>query len=162
MAQNNKVTIQEAKIVLRNFAGLPDKYTTAGDRNFCVLLDPESAEAMKNDGWNVKFFKQKPDDDPNEPPQAYLRVKVSYKSRPPVIVVITTRADGSKVRRNYNEELVELLDAVDIQNVDLMISPYRWEVGENSGVKAYLDSMYITINQNELEEKYSDVEYEFG
>lgn len=160
MARNNNITIQEAKIVLRNFAGNPDKFTVQGDRNFCVLLDPESADAMLADGWNVKFFKPKPDDDPNEPPQAYLRVKVSYKVRTPVIVVITKNTAGKLVRRNYNEDLVDLLDAVSIENVDLMISPYKWEVNGNEGIKAYLDSMYITINQNELEQKYADVEFD--
>lgn len=160
MARNNNITIQEAKIVLRNFAGNPDKFTAQGDRNFCVLLDPESADAMLADGWNVKFFKPKPDDDPNEPPQAYLRVKVSYKVRTPVIVVITKNTAGKLVRRNYNEDLVDLLDAVSIENVDLMISPYKWEVNGNEGIKAYLDSMYITINQNELEQKYADVEFD--
>lgn len=155
MSRDDKVTIEEAKIVLRNFSGGPDRFNANPGRNFGVLLDPETAEAMAKDGWNVKYFNRKPDDDPDEPLQAFLKVQVSYKVRKPVIVVITSRG-----RRNYGEDLVDLLDAVDIKNVDLMISPFHWDVNGKTGIKAYLDSMYITIHENELERKYSDVEFD--
>ena len=162
MARKNNLTIEGAKIVLRNFAGGPDKYNKAPGRNFCVLIDPENAKAMEDDGWNIKYFNRKPDDDPDEPQQAFLRVAVSYKQRPPVIVVLSQNLAGQLVRRNYGEDLVDLLDNVDITNVDLMISPYRWEVDGKSGIKAYLDSLYITIDANRLEQKYADVDYVYG
>jgi hypothetical protein len=42
--------------------------------------------------------------------------------------------------------------------VDLTINPYVWEVNGNSGVKAYLGTMYVTIAEDPLDAKYDDVE----
>jgi len=160
MARTDNITIENAKIVLRNFSGAADSFNpTPGNRTFCVLLDYDTARAMEEDGWNVSQFRKREDDDPNDPPQDFLKVKVSYKVRKPVIVVITKNTAGKLVRRNYGEDLVDLLDAVDITNCDLMISPYKWDVNGKSGIKAYLDSMYVSINTNALEQKYADVEF---
>ena len=53
---------------------------------------------------------------------------------------------------------VETLDWVDILNVDLIVRPYEWTVNGKSGVKAYLQSIYVTIEEDPLEIKYSEME----
>jgi hypothetical protein len=50
-----------------------------------------------------------------------------------------------------------MLDWVDIINVDLIVRPYAWTVNQKSGVKAYLQSLYVTIEEDPLEIKYSDL-----
>lgn len=153
MAKNDSnVMIEGARIVFRNFSGKEGPYNREGDRNFAVLLAPELAEAMKEDGWNVKYLKPREEEDE---PQAYVSVSVGYnnKARPPLVVMITSRG-----RTNLDESTIEMLDWADIRNVDLIIRPYFYSVRETSGVKAYLQSIYVTIEEDALALKYSDVD----
>lgn len=147
--QDNTVIMEGVRIIFRNFAGAEGMYNRAGDRNFAVLLDDDVADMMNKDGWNVKWLKPR---DEGDKEQAYLTVAVNFKGRPPKIVMITSRG-----RTHLTEDEVELLDWVDIRNVDLIVRPYHWTVSGKSGVKAYLQSIYITIEEDYLERKYNDL-----
>ena len=149
MPADNTLLMEDARVIFRNFAGKEGKYNREGDRNFCVLLDADLAEVLERDGWNVKALRAREEGDPDQP---YLQVSVSYKGRPPAIVMITSRG-----RTNIPEDQVEVLDWVDIRQVDLLINPYHWNVNGKGGVKAYLRSLYITINEDALELKYRDI-----
>jgi hypothetical protein len=151
MAYNDKNVVMEGmRIIFRNFAGKEGQYNREGDRNFAVLLDDEVAEAMLSDGWNVKRLKVREEGDT---PQAYLSVSVNFKGRPPRIVMITSRG-----RTNLGEDEIELLDWADMRNVDMIIRPYEWAVNGKTGIKAYLQSIYVTIEEDALELKYADIE----
>ena len=153
-ANDGNLLMENAQILFRNFAGKEGLYNAEGDRNFCVLLDDETAQSMINDGWNVKELKPRDDD----PPQKYIQVSVKYrgrsgaKVRPPRIVMIT-----SKGRTDLTEDETELLDYVDIAKVDLIVRPFQWAVSGKTGTKAYLQSLYITIAEDALALKYQDV-----
>lgn len=152
-APDNTVIMESVRIIFRNFAGKEGQYNREGDRNFAVLLDEKIAEAMAQDGWNVKMLKPRDDDDDEKAvPQAYLPVAVNFRGRPPRIVMIT-----SHNRTTLSEDQVETLDWVDIINVDLIVRPYEWTVNGKSGIKAYLQSMYITIEEDPLEAKYAEL-----
>jgi hypothetical protein len=154
MADSNNVVMEGVRIIFRNFAGKETEYNREGDRNFCVLLDDEIANAMAADDWNIKWLDPREDADEGETPQAYLPVSVNFKKgRPPRIVLITSRN-----RNHLDEKEVEMLDWVDIQNVDLIIRPYHWNVNNKTGVKAYLQSLYITIEEDALEQKYAEMD----
>lgn len=153
MPKDNTVLMEGVRIIFRNFAGKEGQYNREGDRNFAVLLDDTTAAAMAEDGWNVKWLKPREDAEADEVEQAYLQVSVNFKGRPPRIVVITSRG-----RTNLGEEEVEMLDWADIQNVDLIVRPYEWTVNDKSGIKAYLQSIYVTIDEDELERKYADLD----
>lgn len=145
----NSVTLENVRIGFRNFAGQAGPYNAEGVRSFAVFLDPEIAQDMLKDGWNVKFLK--PREDETEP-QAYLSVAVSYKGRPPRAVIVT-----SKGRTPIDESSIETLDWVDIASVDMILTAYEWSVNGNSGIKAYLSSIYVSIVEDELSEKYGDL-----
>jgi len=149
----NTVLMEGVRIIFRNFAGKEGQYNRAGDRNFGVILPPDVAERMLADGWNVKYLKPREDDE-EEVETPWLAVSVKYdKGRPPKILLVTSRG-----RTNLDEESVETLDWADILNVDLIVRPYTWEVSGKTGIKAYLQSMYITIEEDELERKYAEMD----
>jgi hypothetical protein len=115
-----------------------------------VLLDPEVADDMAKDGWNVKSLKPRDEEDVE---QAYVQVSVNFKGRPPRIVQITSRG-----RTELGEHEIEILDWVDISNIDLIFRPYEWNVNGKTGIKAYLKSAFITLEEDELDAKYSQID----
>lgn len=145
----DQIVFENCRIIFRNFSGAEGKYNAKGDRNFSLLLDDETAERMIVEGWNVKYLKPREEGDA---PQPRLEISVSYKGRPPRIVMITSRG-----RTNLGEDMISLLDWADFEQVDLIINPYPWEVNGKSGIKAYLASLYATIREDALELKYADV-----
>lgn len=146
---DNSVMMENVRIIFRNFAGKEGAYNREGDRNFCVVLDPETARTMANDGWNVKSLAAREEGEDDTP---YLPVTVKYDNFPPKIVMITSRN-----RTTLDEEMVEMLDYSDILNVDLIVNPYEWVVNGKSGVKAYLKTMFVTIDEDPLERKYAEM-----
>jgi len=149
MSNPKEIFVEDARIIFRNFEGREGQYNRAGDRSFHVLLGDDMAEEMEKQGWNIKYLKAREEGDT---PTPHVEVVVSYKGRPPHIVMITSRG-----RNKLGEDEVEVLDWVDIKTVDLMLNPYEWVVNGKSGTKAYLKSMYVTINEDPLELKYGHV-----
>jgi hypothetical protein len=146
--------MEGVKIIFRNFEGKEGQYNRAGDRNFAVLIDQTVAEAMASDGWNVKWLKPREDAEEGDEPQAYLQVTANFdKGRPPRVVMITSRG-----RTNLDEHTVEMLDWADIQNTDMIVRPYEWSVNGKTGVKAYLQSIYVTVEEDDLERKYAEMD----
>lgn len=144
----SKITIENAQLIFRNFSGKEGKFNPAGSRNFCVILEDENVvQQMISDGWNIKYLKPRDEDDL---PKAYLKVKVVYGKVEPSVWLIT-----GKNKTLLNEDDIGALDWADIINADLQIRPYKWEMGNNSGIAAYLDILYATIEENKLEAKYS-------
>lgn len=148
----NPVIMEGVRIIFRNFSGKPSQFNPPGKKNFCVLLDQELAAKMHDDGWNIKVLKPREEGDPEQP---YIQVTVNYDSgKPPRIVLLT-----SNNRTDLTAEMVEVLDYADIQNVDLIINPFNWDVNGKKGVTAYLKSAFITLNEDELELKYADTDH---
>lgn len=146
------ISIENARILFRNFAGKESKFNAKGKRNFCLLLDSDVAEELKDIGWNVKYLNPR---DPEDPPQAYIQVAVAFDNFPPNIWMIT----GNK-KTKLDEDSVSVLDYAEIENIDIIVRPYTWEVNGKGGIKAYVKNMYVTIVENEFEKKYQSFEDE--
>lgn len=146
---NKNIVIENARIGFRNFSGKEGKFNPAGRRNFCVFLETDLAKELESDGWNIRWLQPR---DESEEPQAYLQVAVSFDNIPPKIILVT-----KKSKTPLDETSVDILDWAEIDNVDLIIRPYNWDVNGKGGVKAYIKTMYVTIVEDEFESKYYDV-----
>ena len=128
--------IDDARIIFRNFSGEPSKFNRAGDRNFAVVIpEQDIADALINDGWNVKI---KPPREEGDTPFMYLPVKVKFNDRGPNVYL---KSGNSTVK--LDDQSIRCLDDVDILSVDMDIRPYDWEVNEKTGRTAYLQSMAV-------------------
>jgi hypothetical protein len=157
VADQNIVVMEGVRLVFRNFEGKEGPYNQEGSRSFGVILPEDIGQQMLADGWNVKRLN--PSEEEKEqgieegPP--WLSVKVAYgKGRPPQIFLINDRGK----RTHVSEDTVGNLDWVDITNVDLIVRPYHYDVRGSQGISAYLQSMYVTIEEDPLARKYSEME----
>lgn len=138
----------EGKIIFNKRFGGND----FGKRTFSLRLDPELADMLYEDGWNVQRYSR----DENEPPIEYISVEVKFrdfhdkydddsaermnkKYNPKVYLVTKTR------KTLLDESNIQNVDRAWIESVTVRINPFPWKVGSKSGVKAYLDKMYVVI-----------------
>lgn len=149
------ITFMDAQILFKNFAGEERKFNPAGNRNFCLVIEDEvQAQQMFEEGWNVRILPPRTDD---EVAKHYIPVAVSYRNNDsfPVCVYIV---DGNQ-RTLLNEDTIGRLDHADIATVDLTIRPRYWDDNGQTKIKAYLKTMYVTLNVDELDQRYASGNY---
>jgi len=153
MEKRKNLILEDVEILpapFRNFSGKQTKYNAQGDRNFCVVIPPDLAEMLSKDDWTVKVLNGRTED---EEDRYYIKVKVRFNgNRKPKIVQITS---GGKVM--LDEESVDNLDWADIISADISINPYETNIRGEHYISGYLKSLFVTIDEDELDKKYSDV-----
>lgn len=139
--------VEDARIIFRNFSGKEGAYNREGDRNFAVVLTDDVATQMLADGWNVRYLEAREEGDVDTP---YISVAVNFSNRPPRVILLTSTS-----RTQLDEGSVEVLDWADISTADLIARGYDWSVNGKTGTKAYLQSLFVTIEEDALERKYA-------
>lgn len=151
MERNNKLAIDNARIIFKNFTGKDDKFGREGDRSFSIVIEDDAlAEQLANDGWNVKQLTPR---DPDEKVNHFIKVKISFKVRPPKIWLLTNHK-----RTLLDEDTIATLQYARIENADVVVSPWRWEVNGKTGIAAYLETLYEKIEDDPFADKYADYE----
>ena len=154
----NNLEFENARIIYPNFEGVATDYNRAGNRNFCVVIDDaEVAQKLSEDGWNVKVRLPKEEEDELF---HYMQINVKYDDDkiPPTVVVVTVDKSGTPKKKCYlNEDTIKSLDKARILGVDMTIRPYNWDVNKKTGVKGYLQDMYVTIQENRFADKYDNI-----
>ena len=146
----DNIVMENARILWPNFSGKKTVYNAAGNRNFCVKIEnPDIAKDLNDLGWNIKTLKPLEEEDD---PAFYLQVAVNFENIPPKIILVS-----DKKQNVLGEDSINILDDVRIKSADLVIRPYHWEVNGKEGIKAYLKTMYVTIEDDDpFASKYSD------
>lgn len=135
--------LENARIIWRNFAGAKKSYNAEGLRNFNVILDEPTATLLAADGWNVKSHKGREE---GEPEWYTLKVAVRFDNYPPSIIL-----KHGNVRTQLDESMLDILDWAEITDLKLMINGSRYSTQQNSGVKAYLSRMVVSISPQDFE-----------
>lgn len=148
-------TIQGVRFFTRNFSGLAGKFNAKGRRKFSIRLDEDTARRMEKDGWYIKWLQ--PREGFDEPEQPILEVKVRFPAEGergsiPRVYLITNK--GKTLLR---EDMLPIVDWAEIDNVDLTIRAYHYDIDGKTGVSAYLKTVFIKIIEDELDLKYQDV-----
>lgn len=132
----------------RNFSGQKrvvngQVMNSEGNRNFLLMLDPEIAQPMIDDGWNVRFTKPR---DPDEEPQPYISVDANFGKYPPEVYKKTPTSRPVKLE----EEDMAALDDDHILEANVVVHPRRYDVQGKQGIKAYLRRLLVTVADDEF------------
>ena len=131
----------------RNFAGEKTQFNPTGKRTFVVLLDEQNGRLLEQQGWHIRWREPR---DEQDDPTALLTVEVKFGDYPPKIVLIS----GGTLT-TLDETNIGILDTAEIDRCDLIIRPYNWEVNGNSGTKAYVKTMYVTLQDDDFGGRYA-------
>ena len=115
--QTNNIMIENARLIFKNFSGEESKFNRGGNKNFCVVLDPEMAQDLADEGWNIKYLRPREE---GEEPTPYIQVTVAYGNIPPKVIMIAGRN-----KTPLDSFSISSLDYAEIKNVDLIIRPYH-------------------------------------
>lgn len=150
----NDLEISEARIFAKNFKGEEKKHNgktvnSAGTRTFCVEIDPDVAQDLKNDGWNVTMRVNQEDGTMF----CYLPVEVRFSPIRPDIYVIT-----NGMKHSLDEDQIHQLDQRNLSKVDLVIHPRVWfdEDLDTWRVKAFLSEGWFYIRQSRFAEQWEN------
>ena len=146
------IYFENADITFKNFSGHPTKYQRQeGFRTFSVLIDDaDMAQKLSDDGWNVRILRPRNEGDPI---RHCIDVSINYNfwKKPEVYMI----CNGKKT--HLDEEDLDVLDGADIITSDIVLRPRLWDDNGTTRIKAYLQELYVTIQQSRFAAKYADM-----
>jgi hypothetical protein len=153
MPRVSDINITNGEIAYSNFSGRPTVYKPeGGNRTVTFVIPNDVAMDYQEAGWKIR--RQEFPNDPDREPRYLLEATLTFRMkngqpRDPKIFIV--RPDSLV---HVTEETVDALDRAEIISADAVIGPFYWEHGNKRGIKAYINSLYITIKENPIDEKY--------
>jgi hypothetical protein len=151
MARVNDINLEGGQIAYSNFSGRPTQFNPdGGQRTVTFVIPEENAQSLMDAGWKIR---QQTFEDGTY--RYLLEAKFTFRTRngqlrdPKIFIV----RDGNKLV-HVTEDTVDTLDHAEIVSVDAVLGAVYWEWGGKSGITAYINSMYLTIKENAIDEKY--------
>lgn len=146
--------IRDAHIFGKNFKGDEKRkngrvVNSKGTRTFCVEINPDIAQNLRDDGWNITMRL----DQENGEMFCYLPVELRYRPVHPDIYIIT-----NGVKKNLEEDQVHQLDQRKLRKVDLVLHPHWWLDEDNNEwrVKAFLAEGWFYIQLSRFAEEWEN------
>lgn len=154
---NEDLILYGVQLIWRNFTGREGIYNAKGKRNFSIRIDEEQFNDLTARGWEPK---RKEPREAGDEPLFHLPVTVMFREgeeniqRNPRIFFIT---ESTNSRNQLNDVTAMLVDYATFDNVDVTLHPYNWgPIKGEYGVKAYLKTLYGTLHEDPLDQKYAD------
>ena len=122
------IYITEGEIAYSNFSGRPTQFKPEGGVRTVTFVIPHDIAMLE-----AKFT---------------FRTRNGQPRDPKIFIVRNDRLV------HMTEETIDTLDRADILSVDADLGASHWEYGGRTGITAYINSMYVTIKDNPVDEKY--------
>lgn len=141
MNNDKLVSIEDTRFIFTtNFAGDPDRDTFGSDRRQCniVIPDPQLADDLAREGFNVKETRPRPGEEEGFVPDYFVKVSMNYDSKwPPRIYLVS----GDNEPRLLDEDSVGALDDMRVENVNVVLNKYYNERVRKYSL--YVKTMYV-------------------
>lgn len=147
-----KATLRDFPITFKNFAGRETRFNRAGNRNFSLVLDDETADELLAQGWNVRVKEYEDGGRRNT-----LPVSIGYNEKhKPIVVMVTPK--GEYFKKTYlTEETVGELDFARVVRARVILNGRPWSNAQgNSGIKAWLDNGYFVIEKDVFADEFPE------
>lgn len=140
------IRLDGCKVSKRNFSGKVTDYNEHGYRQFLLVINPDLGEELRSKGWPVKQFKQK---DPDEVPDCFIQVNVSYKTKEPMVWLIQ---EDKRTKTLLHENTIGSLDYAAIDRVDIYLHASYWERSGRSGYTAFCEKLRVYVKPDEFDD----------
>ena len=145
------IELQDATLLFPNFAGVPNQFNKAGDRNSCVLIDDALAGQLSAIGWNVRIGKSS---DPDVIPGKFISFTVNTDAKfPPRLWLIR---QGRRPELMAPEDF-NILDFARFKSVSLKINHYIWQEKPQK-VSGFLEEGFFELQPDPLRDRYFAVD----
>lgn len=147
-----RLRLEGVHVIFKNFRGEKGPYNETGVRTFSVVIDDlEYGAHLLDEGWALKPLKN----EEGKIDAYHLPVKINYASRQPPRIYKVSLTTGGQLA--LDERTIDMLDYLPLDYADIIVNPYNWEVRGETGVKAYCQTMYVVIEENELDIKWTNL-----
>ena len=150
MPRVNDINITDGEIAYSNFAGRPTAYKPEGGVRTVTFVIPENVyEDLIKDGWKIRRQEFEDGSYRYLLEATFLFRTREGKLRDPKIFIVR---DNELI--HVTEETADTLDRAEIISADAVIGAYYYDYAGRQGIKAYINSLYLKIKENPIDEKY--------